>query len=213
MLETKLLSLSSSVHDEVCEILSKLDKYDELIAKFYADGIRFDVIKYNGELTIFADQSEILVAHDWADQKDILSSNFSEKKIYLIDMFNRAWRDEFATNTYKTDYLSRIKEHISYISERHMKGFSSVRTEAEKVRPYGRWIESEYTCLKIKDLDVFLIDVKHQKLGTSHCSNKYGYKLIRDNELQKLAQKDVCLVGLEILEDELSEIAGTMTMI
>ena len=209
-METKVLN---SVSNVAFEILSKFDKYEELIAKFYADGVRFDAIKYNGELTIFADQSEILVAHDWIEQEHILSSNFSEEEIYLIDMFNRAWCDEFATNAYKTDYLSRIKEHISYISDQYAKGFRSVRTEAEKVRPYGRWIETEYTCLKIKDLDVFLIDVKHQKLGTSHCSNKYGYKLIQDNELQRLAQKDICLVGLEILEDELSEIAGTMAMI
>ena len=111
-METKVLNSVSSV---AFEILSKFDKYEELIAKFYADGVRFDAIKYNGELTIFADQSEILVAHDWIEQEHILSSNFSEEEIYLIDMFNRAWRDEFATNAYKTDYLSRIKEHISYI--------------------------------------------------------------------------------------------------
>lgn len=202
---------TTSTETTIWEILTKFEKYDELAARFYTNGVRFDVLKFEGVLTVFSDQEEILAIHDSIQYTELSNLNFSDFEIQLITLFNKAWDEKFTTKSYKKDYPSRIAEHIEYISKKYSEGYSSVRTEIVEINPFGDFLNIKHSCLRIKDLSVLLIDPKYSRLGTDRCSNKYGYRLIQDDEFKNMLNRNkICRESLEIIEEELAEISGTM---
>ena len=201
----KTVQYQTKFKDVIWEILVKFAKYDELCSRFYTEGIRFDVLKFEGILTIFADQEEILIIHDSIQKSEVNLLNFSIHEKEKINLFNVFWNDKFSTDEYKNDYANRISEHINYIAKKHRDGFKSVRTVLTTLKSTN----TTEPYLRIKYLDVFLIDLKNLSLGTDYCSNRYGYRLIYKDEVQAILST-VCRSSLELLEDELAEISGTM---
>lgn len=194
-------TFSKDVHTYWCEKFSKME--GEYTRFYTSKGDRIDIFITDDFAEVFKNSS---VKLDFPFEK-VEDQNLSPTETSILADLNE-FRDEFFEKKYLEDYISRINEHIQYISKMFGLGYVSHMTEIVDAEVFGSFSQK---CLQINGLEeCFLIDITQKTLLTRTNRNKYGYRAVLKSEWESLSGCETGKNSLEILEDTLSEISATI---